>query len=142
MHNTMTTGVTRRTLATAVAWSTPAIALGTAAPALASSTDTPQTYGALVVAPWSGSPTLRTWKGKTPLETKWVYFPTTRPGSAVSLSSENTAAEIFATPLANGGTAAWPTNFPAGGDAKPNVYDTTGATYPYPENLTGGGLHR
>ncbi|MCI7457939.1 hypothetical protein [Actinomyces urogenitalis] len=134
----MSTTVGRRTLVKGLAWGAPAIAVAAAAPAVAASSSEPAQYGRLVVAPWSSSKNIRTWKGDQVLTTKWVYFPTTRPGNAVSLSTNNTEAETFATPAASGGSVAWPTNFPSTGTAAPSTYDSTGSTYPYPENLSNG----
>lgn len=134
----MSTSISRRHINTAMMWSAPAIAVSVAAPALAASNEPVQEYGALVVAPWSGSTALHSWKGTSVLTTKWVYFPTTRPKGSVHLSTANASGEVFATPALKGGTAPWPTNFPAGGDQAPTKYDSTGATYPYPENLSGG----
>lgn len=123
---------------TALVWSAPTIALSAAAPAMATSPSETPEYGALVVAPWRSSRDIRNWKGNDTLLTKWVYFPTTHPNGAVTLSTNNTEAETFATPGRTGRTAAWPTNFPSGASADPHKYDTTGATYPYPENLSNG----
>lgn len=123
---------------TALVWSAPTIAVSAAAPAMATSPSETPEYGALVVAPWRSSRDIRNWKGNDTLLTKWVYFPTSHPNGAVTLSTNNTEAETFATPGRSGGTAAWPTNFPSGASADPHKYDTTGATYPYPENLSNG----